>query len=139
MAALFCATLMGCSPPPIVDGIRCDDWRDCSAASRQFTAAVQRRFPIGSSQAALEAELLRQGFRHLTPAIARCSLPGEAGEIGKLMIECPSWDAHWNPKNDLARGLDVLSVCGHNVAVRWSADAKGKITHIEGSYEVTCL
>lgn len=62
----------------------------------------------------------------MNPPIARCSLPGEIGEIGKPMVECPPWDSRWNPKNDLVRGLDVLSVCGHNVAVIWSADAGGE-------------
>ena len=139
IAALLTATLAACSPPPILGHIQCDDLRDCRAASREFTVVVQRRFPIGSSQSALEAELLRQGFHRITPQIARCSLPGESKEIGKSYIDCPPWDSNWNPRNYLAYDLTLLSVCGHNIVVLWSSDAKGKITHIEGHYDVTCL
>jgi len=137
--AFFAATLGSCSPPPILGHIQCNDLRDCSAASREFTAAVQRRFPIGSSQIALETELGRQGFRRVIPPIARCSLPGESHGRGETFIDCPPWDSNWNPRNSLTRDLTFLSACGRNVSVEWSSDAKGKITHVEGYYDMTCL
>ena len=128
-------------PPPIVGDAYCNDWRDCSEASREFAATVQQRFPIGSNQDLVESELLKQGFHHLPSSITRCYSWKELAPIGLESMECPRWDLKWNPRHYLGYdfGGSLWPPCGKNVAVIWSSDGYGTITHIEGYYRVTCL
>jgi hypothetical protein len=126
--------------PPIVGHVSCDDWRDCRAASREFAALVQRRIPTGSNQSLVENELLKQGFHHLPPSITRCYTWKEQKPLGVEMIDCPRWDSEWNPRHYLSYDFaGPLPVCGRNVSVLWSSDRAGKIIHIEGYYQITCL
>jgi hypothetical protein len=127
-------------PPPVVGNIYCNNAADCNAATRRFTAAVQQRFPIGSKQNLLEIELLKQGFHHLPESLAKCRGWNESVPIGVETIDCPSWDRNWNPRHHLSYDFTgPMIVCGRNVAVVWSSDQAGNITHVEGYYNITCL
>jgi hypothetical protein len=125
-------------PPPISDGIRCADWKNCSEASRAFADILHRRFPLGTHEDVLKSRLSAQGFRPLPLSITNCLPPTREAPIGKLVIECPSWDLNWNPRNELVYGWGGPP-CGSELSVKWSADKSGKITHLEGAYDYTCL
>jgi hypothetical protein len=71
-------------------------------------------------------------------SITTCLPRGQEAPIGKLVIECPAWDSNWNPRNYLAYGWGGPP-CGNELSVKWSADKSGKITHLEGFYDYTCL
>jgi hypothetical protein len=147
IVALFCpmlVLLMACSRPPILDSVQCDASTDCGAASHEFNSVVRGRFPIGSSESALEKELLAEGFERLYPAsVARCTLEQElpSAAVGMAVVNCPSWDANWNPQHALvyrySKGLG--SACGYEAGVLWSSDEQKRITHIEGYYEARCI
>jgi hypothetical protein len=78
MAAAAAALAFHWFPPPILGNIYCDSTHDCRAATRAFTVAVQRRFPVGSNQYSAESELVKQRFHHLPASIKVCMLPGES-------------------------------------------------------------
>jgi hypothetical protein len=127
-------------PPPIMGAIYCDSTYDCRTATRAFTAVVQQRFPVGSSQDEVESALAKQGFHHLPASIKTCVSVGEGAPIGVEVIPCPPWDSNWNPRNYLKYDFSgPLPVCGSAAIVLWSADKRGRIIHIEGYYDVTCL
>ncbi|HXC55053.1 MAG TPA: hypothetical protein VNU97_07145 [Rhizomicrobium sp.] len=125
-------------PPPMADGIKCDNWRNCSQANAAFTEVLRRRFPLGTPENVLRSTLLAQGFRTLPVSITACLPRGQEAPIGKLVIECPAWDFNWNPRDYLAYGWGGPP-CGTDLSVKWSADKSGKITHLEGYYDYTCL
>ena len=143
MVVSLSALLFGCLRPPILGNIHCDDRNDCSVASKEFNAVVQHRFLIGSSEAALEKELMGQGFvRPNPPSMTRCRKPDDnSAPVGELYIDCPAWDAKWNPQNHLVhRSSDGWSIiCGREFGVLWSSDKQGNLTHVEGYYSVNCL
>ena len=126
-------------PPKIADGMSCEDWRGCGAAGRAINATLSRRFPLGSTAHALEAELSSQGFRRDDEVAFRaCHQPGTPSPVGVPIIECPSWDPHWNPRNRLAYNWGHIP-CGSTLSVMWSADRFGRLTHIDGSFGYACL
>jgi hypothetical protein len=136
--AALASTLPHFWPPPILGDIRCDDWRGCGNASRAFTSVLRNNFPVGTRGDVLQAELLKQGFHHLPSSITKCLPRGELAPIGVKYVQCPAWDANWNPRNDLVYGWGWFP-CGSQVGVAWSEDRNGKISHIEGYYDYTCL
>lgn len=138
------ASLMACSQPPILDSIRCESSADCGAASRQFNSVVRSRFPVGSSEGALEKELLAEGFERLYPeSVTRCTSAQElsSAPVGTMNVDCPSWDAHWNPQHALVyrSSKGIGSACGYEAGVRWSSDEQKRLTYIEGYYEARCI
>jgi hypothetical protein len=127
------------SPPPITEGIACNNWRNCGKEDQAFNAVLSRRFPLGSKASNLRAALIAQGFFDPLPsAIKTCSPAGESGQVGQEMIECPAWDENWNPHNFLEHSSGI-GPCGRNVIVQWSSDKNGKITHIEGAFDNVCI
>jgi hypothetical protein len=95
-------------PPPILGAVTCRDLPRCTKASADFTTILQRRFPAGSSEKALENALTLQGF------IA------------------PTEDAHM-----LSYGWGHLP-CSKSVSVLWTADGRGTIKTIDGQYSAGC-
>src|SRR6266853_336585 len=91
-------------PPPILGGIRCDSWQqwsDCEEPNRQFTALLQRRFPIGTTELLVKETLQREEFGQYEKSPATCLQPGQVPRVGELSIGCPPWDPNWNPSNHL--------------------------------------
>jgi len=125
-------------PPPITDGITCTNVRSCDEANRAFTVILRRRFPVGSHENALRSALVSQGFRPLPSSITTCLPRGRQPIIGKMVIDCPAWDPNWSPRNYLQYGWG-RPPCGSELNVMWSVDASGRIAHIEGRYDYTCL
>jgi hypothetical protein len=126
--------------PSLLDGIECDDWRDCSIASHKLTNILRAEFPLGTSEAALESALRAQGFEHLPTSITHCTRPGGHTPYGAKAIACPAWDANWDPKHYLkyqSGGPGLF--CSHGADVLWSSDKKGRLTHLEAYYVVACL
>ena len=124
--------------PPIASGIYCFDPLHCGEASRALTHILLRRFPLGTHEDVLRSALTAQGFRSLPSSISACVPRGKVPPIGIFAIDCPAWDPEWNPRNYLAYGWG-WHVCGHGVNVMWSSDKAGRITHLEGHYDYTCL
>ena len=144
-AVLLCPillSLMACSKPPILNGIRCEPSDDCGAASRRFDRVVRDRFPVGSSQGALEKELLAEGFERPYPdsTTTRCTSEQEisSATVGKIVVVCPSWDAHWNPQHALVYRSSNVSPCGYEAGILWSSDEQENLTFIEGYYDARC-
>jgi hypothetical protein len=126
-------------PPPLADGLRCNNWHTCSEQSQAFTAILLRRFPLGSKVDVLKSALLAQGFgRFLPTSITACLPHGQEAPIGKMVIECPEWDANWNPRNDLEYHWGG-PLCGSGLIVRWSSNKGGRIAHLDGNYDYACL
>ena len=136
---LFALVAIGACKPPIAKDIHCFDWHGCTEDHTKFDEVVQRRFPVGSSQTELERDLVSQGFKRDDRVPAKCLKKREAAEIGTAVINCPDWDQNWNSSNRLVHHSMVLPLCGREFAVRWSSDKAGKLTHVEGYYDVTCL
>ena len=134
----FARGLPHTSPPPIAENVKCENWRNCREASYAFTQILRKRFPFGTHDRVLRTALLDQGFSGLPASITSCLPHGQEAPVGKMVIECPAWDPSWNPENYLAYGWGVAP-CGSQLSVKWSADKKGKITHLEGYYDYTCL
>lgn len=124
--------------PPILEDIRCHARVDCSEPTLQFTALLQRQFPLGTEAKYLESTLLRQGFRRNPNQPATCLKRGEFGRVGERVIQCPNWDQDWNPKNQLEYGWGSLP-CPEGVLVSWSVDDRGAISQVHGSFTGGCL
>jgi len=140
LAVLFALAAMGgCKPPPIARGTDCVSAADCHKAREKFNAALRSHFPVGSSQAKLERELVAQGFQRDPKTPAKCLRRGEAAPIGVLTIECPAWDQNWNPRNRLVHRTVAFPICGRDIDVWWSSGKAGNLTHVEGFYSITCL
>lgn len=99
------------SPPLLAKNIPGGTWGDVSSA---FNARVQSRFPPGSSEADMEAELKREHF------------------------ESEARDTSDSPfRFSALRDLPGL-VCRRFWTIEWNSDA-GKIAEIKGSYGGVCL
>ncbi len=96
------------APPPILGTVRCTDLPKCTRATADFNAILHRRFPVGSSAKVLETTLVAQNF-----------------------------EAPLSPGHVLSYGWGHLP-CSSGVTVRWTADAKNKITSVGGVYFYGC-
>jgi hypothetical protein len=124
--------------PKFARGLTCDNWRNCDGATQKFDASLHKRFPVGTSAQNLKSVMFAQGFHHLSSPVAKCLKDGEESPVGKLTIRCPSWDQNWDPRNELVYQWGWLP-CGKQVSVRWSEDGEGRLIHLEGRYDMTCL
>lgn len=138
LLALAALPLAKGNGPKIARGLDCENWRNCADASRKFNTALNKRFPVGSDAKILRSVLLGQGFRQLPSSIVRCLKDKEFGPVGELVIQCPSWDQNWNPRNELVYDWGWL-LCGKEVGAGWSEDNEGRLTHLEGFVEMSCL
>jgi hypothetical protein len=84
---------------------------DESQFSRELDARFRERFPIGTGQDKLIGYLVGAGF-------------------------APDW-----PQGDANAGMFVFNglLCDRIARVLWRADAAGKLTKVDGSYESHCL
>lgn len=125
-------------PPAIAKGITCSDWRHCAAASNAFTRVLLKRFPLGTSEQVLRYDLRAQGFQRPRGMPERCLRPGELAEVGATAIACPLWDPNWDTRDALSVEWGGLP-CGSEALVRWSAGPDRKITHLDGTFGVSCM
>lgn len=121
-------------PPKILGDTRCTNRRQCAAAHVALNATLHRRFPLGTTQRALVSALNAEGFQPRPASLAQCG----PAPPGKQSTPCPAWDPNWNPRNNLEYDWGKLP-CGSSISVKWSVDARGVITHLEGSYDYDCL
>lgn len=84
-----------------------------SRQNRALHARLVSRFPVGSSAAALVVELQNEGF-----SLDRQTTTGGVRR------------AHWH--------RDGMP-CADDAEVSWTADAKGRLATIDGSYGYACL
>ena len=128
-------------PPPITGNVTCVQLDEaCRAANAAFEKTLHQRFPVGSPAKTLEAELMAQGFEHEPETgTTRCLPEGESAPDNKPYATCPAWDAHWNPRNLLITGWGHGFGCNNVATVVWSADAAGRITHLEGGIDYRCI
>lgn len=110
MIGIFLSACQG-SPPLIAKNLPGGTWADVSSA---FNARVQLRFPVGSSEAVMLAELKREHFNTETRDTSASRFQFSA-----------------------LRDLPGL-VCRRFWTIRWNSDA-GKIADIEGGYSGVCL
>lgn len=123
-------------PPPIAEGLTCDDMNDCAARDKAVDRVLNRRFPNGTSSAVLASILRAQGFTSLAPSVRTCG----PQPVGSWAIDCPSWDPHWSPRNYLEYSWGSWTIaCSHNLGVMWSTDKRGRITHVAGIFDYRCL
>jgi hypothetical protein len=125
-------------PPPIAHGLSCANVRNCEKANAAFDAIIRRHFPTGTPATALEAALASEGFHRDTNQPRSCTSNSAKAPVGVLFIECPAWDASWNPHNSLSYEWGSFP-CGSRAGVMWSTDHDGRVTHIEGYLNYACL
>jgi hypothetical protein len=126
-------------PPQILGKIRCHSWKECAGPNREFTAAVQQRFALGTLESDLKEILFREGFSLDEKSPATCLRPGQYPRVGELSVNCPDWDPHWNPRNRLSYWWARNAACSDEIVVLWSTDNQGAITYIEGRFDGGCL
>jgi hypothetical protein len=121
-------------PPSFLQGQFSEaDFRDPKGASQKVTATLRQRFPVGTSEAAFKADLLRQGFKPMTPPPADCLPKGQRAPVGVIFTPC------YDASNTLIYSWSAGIACGDRVTVKWQADQSGNIVQIEGSYLSVCL
>lgn len=86
--------------------------------SEEFSRRVDARFPVGSSEIALRAELEEQGFETPSPLLDR--RPFVSTHEHQLTYSLPS------------------TACGHTFYVIWSAD-EGSVQGARGFYRSVCM
>jgi hypothetical protein len=96
--------------PPLLQGIKVDQFPPTNRPLGEFGQRLARRFPIGSPEAALVRELWLEGFRPET-ALDAPERRADFVRLGNL--------------SDLAR---------RDAYVSWTADSEGKLTSISGYY-----
>lgn len=111
---LACLALSACATPapPIGRGLP----RNFEDASHAFDERLRTRFPVGSSEADLVAELSREHFK-----------------IGPARPEADSLHEF-----SAIHGGEMFPACDLTWVVIWAAQG-GKITRMRGSYYATCL
>jgi len=138
-AAIFLAMLSNPGPPPIAEGqITSNEWMNWEEGGRKLTAVLERRFPIGTRESDLKSVLLTQGFRPVPPPPADCLPPGQVAPLGVIYNTCLTADQ----KEKLERTLKYTwgnGVCSEFVQIMWSANDRGEITRVQGSYYGVCL
>jgi hypothetical protein len=97
------------NPPPIARGLP----NNLEEARRAFSERVRTRFPAGSAETELRAELKRQRFSIRTE------------------------DASHAPYQ-FAAIVDIPGICRNIWVIRWSAQSN-QITNIAGNYSEFCL
>jgi hypothetical protein len=110
--ALFGLLLTACSksPPPIGSGLP----KDFSAAATAFDERVRQRFPVGSEEEKLVAELRNQQFSIQEISDKGSRYKRSAGyEVGDLACK-ETWTILWVP-------------------------LQGKVADIKGTYRQVCL
>src|SRR3974390_2307982 len=83
LALLLWTLFHNTKPPQIAEGIiPTSGRRDYAAIGAGLNSALQRTFPVGTSEAVLVSTLQRQGFKPLPPPPADCLPPGQRPPIG---------------------------------------------------------
>jgi hypothetical protein len=124
-------------PPTIAEGsLPPADWTDWDAGAQQFTGVLQRRFPPGSSEAALKSTLRHEGFGRVN----WCHEFREADFVDPRGNHITNKECAHQP--DLAHsygyGWTKMLGCGQTALVWWSASA-GRIVKIRGHYSGGCM
>jgi len=129
------------TPPPLLGEIRCNDWAACVEPDHEFSLALQRRFPTGTSESDLQAILLREGFSraesYKTPA--HCMQPERAARVAEAPLVCPDdRNSRWSP-NVFHYWWAKNAACSDEIVVLWTTDSRGSLTHIEGRFDGGCI
>lgn len=105
-------------PPKIARGI---DFGVDRRADAEFDARIRKVFPAGTTESKLKADLAMEGFA-----------PGYPGS------PC-------GENNEQCRGLRQMYYvwgmfpCGNELFVTWTADNKGTVSKVTGSYQYVCV
>jgi hypothetical protein len=122
-------------PPAIAEGVlTAADWGHWDDTNRKLNAVIEQNFPIGTSEAALRAKLLEQGFKPPPPPPADCWPHDKPAPIGRVIRPCPTFD--------LSKMLEYKwssFPCGKTITVRWTTDHTNELTRVTGGYYVGCL
>jgi hypothetical protein len=105
--------------------------------SQQLTARLQQQFPLGTTEDKLKQALLAQGFKPPPPPPTNCVPPVENGaprQLDRPVRLCPPQDQRKSLQYAWGYG-----VCGATITVRWSTDAGGTVTLLDGYYYAACL
>jgi hypothetical protein len=132
--AIFLATRSNPGPPPIAEGQLTHMDAMIGQGGRKLTAVLERRFPNGTLESDLKAVLLAQGFHSVSARPGYCSPPGQAAPN----YTCLTADQDEKRKRTLLYKWEN-GVCVYSISIVWSADDRGGITHIEGSYNGACV
>jgi hypothetical protein len=132
------AHAMRLRPPPIARNNPCNSLLSCAQASVRLNHVLHFRFPIGTPEASLKAQLQAQGFRQPAPLLNKCLLHNRVKPDDGFVIGCPAWDRNWSPRNDLMYRWGG-TLCSKQINVRWSSDKAGMITRLQGLYTSQCL
>jgi hypothetical protein len=108
--------LAGCEKPPSLPPMLLQISGDSihPNGDRPFNDFLQRRFPVGSSEAALVRTLWEEGF------------------LPKTDLDAQRREAAFQRMGSLH------DICRRDAHVTWSADAAGRLTAVSGDYIVQC-
>jgi hypothetical protein len=131
-------------PPRMVAGeVAVDNRRDRKEVSRDFTALLQQKFPVGTDEFLLKSQLFAQGFARPTGSgPADCQPPVQVEPIGMVRVTCSY------PINVLEYHWTVGLICGSTLSVKWATDDRAKvpgmperpkIVRVAGEYSSVCL
>ena len=111
LSAVAVFSLAACTtkPPPIAGGLP----NNIQEARQAFSERVPMRFPVGSAETDLRAELQRQRFTIRTAGAYRAPYQFSAS-------------------------VDIPGICRRTWVILWSAQTH-QITSIAGDYSETCL
>jgi hypothetical protein len=125
-AVILQPLLANTQPPAIADGhINTED---------EWTDVLRQKFPAGTSEAVLQATLLRQGFKPPTPPPVQCWPRGQPAPVGQVIFPCPVHD----PAKTLEYQWGNFP-CGDTVTVWWTIGDNGKVAQIGGYHSHGCL
>ena len=128
------------TPPAIfADQLPAEPVADKAETSRQLTARLQHKFPVGTTEATLKQTLQAQGFKPVDPPPQDCVQPVQNGEPlrsdrPRPLAICPPQDQSKSLTYQWSNGR-----CGATIWVRWSTDASGVITLLDGYFSSACL
>lgn len=110
--AIWCSVRSESKPPvPLTAGLR-GTW---AAASAELDGRVKAKFPLGSSDTDMGAELVHQGFSR------------------------QDWNSSPNEEHEAVRHEDNI-VCRKAARIHWRVNNEGRLTAIRGEYrEEGCL
>ncbi len=124
-------------PAMFADALAGSQPRDWAETDRRLTARLQQEFPLGTSEDTLTKALRAEGFKPSPPPPSNCVPPVQNGEpvhAAKHAAICPPQDDRKSLQYAWGGGG-----CDRTITVRWSADARGTVTLLDGHYYAACL
>jgi hypothetical protein len=135
LAILFQPLLGNMHPPPIAAGQFADaTFQNQSETNGKLNALFQQKFPAGTSEAALKAALLDQGFKPLPPPRADCLPEGQPAPLRQVYTRCPTGDRSRVLEYNWSRGI-----CSATITAAWAADGGQTVGDVRVGYRMDCL